>query len=321
VRVNGVLWHEADHPAGLGPSDREYVTRTDDEDKTTVTFGNGEYGARLPTGVENVTALYRTGIGRPGNVGAERISLLATRPLGVKSVINPQRASGGADREGPYQARGNAPLGVKVLDRLVSVQDYADYARTFAGIGKASAVQLSDGRRAVIHLTIAGADDIPIDQGSDLYANLRASLRRFGDPHQPFVIAVRELMLVFVSARVRLHPDYLWELVAPQIRDKLLETYSFERRELGQDVVLSRVIRTIQGVAGVVYVDVDLLDSVDEHVTPAQLTQLASTLALKQRIPVEMARRDAQAPRGIRPAQLAYLSPDVPNTLILTELT
>jgi hypothetical protein len=34
-----------------------------------------------------------------------------------------------------------------------------------------------------------------------------------------------------------------------------------------------------------------------------------------------MARRDAQAPRGIRPAQLAYLSPDVPNTLILTELT
>jgi hypothetical protein len=128
-------------------------------------------------------------------------------------------------------------------------------------------------------------------------------------------------MLIFVSARIRLKPDYLWERVAPQIRDKLLETYSFERRDLGQDVVLSRVIRTIQGVAGVAYVDVDLLDSVDEHVTPAQLTQLASTLTLKQRIPVEMAQRDAQAPRGIRPAQLAYLSPDVPNTLILTELT
>ena len=69
------------------------------------------------------------------------------------------------------------------LDRLVSVQDYADFTRTFAGIGKADARRLSDGRRQLVHVTIAGADDIPIDPTSDLYRNLLialAQVRRSG---------------------------------------------------------------------------------------------------------------------------------------------
>ena len=63
----------------------------------------------------------------------------------MKEVINPLRASGGADRETRDQARKNAPLAVRALDRLVSTQDYADFARTFAGIGKASRRALAGG--------------------------------------------------------------------------------------------------------------------------------------------------------------------------------
>ena len=93
VYVNDVEWHETDALAGLAPTDRRFITRTDDDGKTSVIFGNGRAGARVPTGIENVKAVYRNGIGKPGNVQAEQISLLATRPLGVKSVINPIRAS------------------------------------------------------------------------------------------------------------------------------------------------------------------------------------------------------------------------------------
>ena len=114
-------------------------------------FGNGSEGARLPTGIENVRAVYRTGIGKGGNVKAEQISLLSTRPLGAKEVVNPLPASGGADRETRDQARKNAPLAVMALDRLVSVQDYEDFVRVFAGIGKARATELSDGRRQIVH--------------------------------------------------------------------------------------------------------------------------------------------------------------------------
>ena len=204
VRVNDVLWHEAENLTDAGPNDRVYVTQADDEENTTLVFGDGLAGARLPSGVENIRATYRNGIGRPGNVAAQQISLLATRPLGVKGVINPLDATGGADRDSRDQARRNVPLGVTALDRLVSVRDYADFALTYAGIGKASAVRLSDGRRQVVHLTIAGLDDIPIAKSSDLYRGLTQALHRLGDPQQQVIIETRDQVLLVIKARVRL---------------------------------------------------------------------------------------------------------------------
>ena len=61
---------------GAGPERSRFITRTDDDGRTVVVFGDGEHGARLPTGVENVKALYRSGIGKGGNVRAEQISQL-----------------------------------------------------------------------------------------------------------------------------------------------------------------------------------------------------------------------------------------------------
>jgi predicted phage baseplate assembly protein len=262
---------------------------------------------------------------------------LATRPLGVKEVINPLRATGGADRESRDQARKNAPLAVKALDRLVSVQDYEDFARTYAGVGKAHAVELSDGRRQLVHVTIAGADDIPIDKNSDLYRNLRQALLDFGDPYQSLQLEIRELMLIVISARIRILPEYQWEPVVTQVRTALLDAFSFERRELGQDVILSEVINVMQAVRGVAYVDVDLLRGIPEQIadagqrrllTPEEITNSVSQPfrderdnILKEplsRITVNLSGRENDT---VRPAQLAFLTPEVSATLILNQIT
>ena len=329
VFVNDVRWHEAETLVGLGARERRFVTETDDEDKTAVVFGNGREGARLPTGIENVRAVYRTGIGKGGNVKAEQITLLSTRPLGAKEVVNPLPASGGADRETRDQARKNAPLAVMALDRLVSVQDYEDFTRVFAGIAKARAHELSDGRRQIVHLTVAGVDDMPIEAHSDLYRNLRSALRRFGDPAQAFRVDPRELQLLVLSAKVRIHPDYRWDKVEPRVRAALLDAFSFDRRELGEDALLSVAISVMQGVAGVEWVDVDSFGGIPERVPAAGGRRLLDpgeiALAVKgiadlgapeQRVPVNLAAAEAL---GVRPAQLAFLSPLVPATLILNE--
>lgn len=311
VWVNDILWHLSDSLAGLGPTDRSYILRTDDGGQTTVVFGNGERGARLPTGAENLRATYRSGIGKGGNVKKEQISQLATRPLGVKDVINPLPASGGADRESRDQARRNAPLAVLALDRLISVQDYADFARTFAGVGKASAVRLTDGRVQLVHVTIAGEDDIPIRTDSDLFLNLEAALRRFGEPRQPLRLEVRQRTFLVVEAEVKILPDYLWEAVEPKIRAAMLVAFGFDRRDLGQDALLSEVYRVIQGVRGVDLVDVNLFARRD----PEDL--LASLEIGEQRLRARLARIDDQG--KIQPAQLLYLTPEVADTLILKE--
>jgi len=327
VRVNDVLWSETDTLAALGANDHRYITRTDDDDKTSIVFGTGQNGSRLPTGPENITAKYRTGIGKPGNVRSDQITLLTSRPLGVKGVTNPLPGTGGADREDRDQARRNTPLAVTSLDRLVSTQDYADFARTFAGVAKASATRLSDGQRRVVHLTIAGDDDIQIQPTSDLYRNLIKALRDFGDPFVPVQLVMRSLRLLLVEAAVRVRPEYLWEKVEPKIRAAMLDHFSFKNRELGQDVLLSDVISTIHRVEGVAYTDVNQFDSVDAEGIVSQLSggdALSDALKLRERIPVDLARIDfteTDASKRIRPAELVYLTPDVADTLVLSEIT
>jgi predicted phage baseplate assembly protein len=320
VRVDGLLWHEADTLAFAGPVDHVYTMQTDDHDNTTVIFGDGARGARLPTGAENVRAAYRTGIGRPGNVRAGQITQLQTRPLGVNGVTNPLPATGGADRDTLDQARRNVPLAVLALDRLVSVPDYADFARARAGIGRASAARLSDGTNTVVHLTIAGTDDIPIDETDDLFQNLRQSLSAFGDASQPVQVAVRELLLIVMAAAVHVDADHRFDLLEPQIRAALLDRFGFGRRDLGQVVFQSELIATIQAVPGVDRVVIDALGAAPAGLAPAQLQAFADGLAPPppQLIPVELARPDPQG-HGILPAQLALLSPSLPDTLILKE--
>ncbi|MFC5526884.1 putative baseplate assembly protein [Rhodanobacter ginsengisoli] len=336
VRVNDVQWRETRNLAFAGAAERRFVTATDDSGTTRVVFGDGDHGARLPTGIENITASYRNGIGSPGNVDARQISLLATRPLGVKAVINPLRASGGADPETRDQARANVPLAVLALDRLVSVPDYADFARSFGGVGKAAAIKLGN----LVQVTIAGAADAPIELGSDLYRNLLQALQRYGDPSLPLRLAVRELLALTVSAKVGLADGYAWEPVEPLLRAALLDAFGFERRALAQDVYLSEIVACMQAVRGVAWVDVDAFGSLDEATllagfgddgtdskgqgdgAPLLLSRQAAPAtasAIPPRVQVLPARYDSDG--KLQPAQLAYLPPNVPDTLLLQEAT
>jgi hypothetical protein len=323
VTVNEVEWQEADNLFALGPSDREYITQTDDSLITTVITGDGTHGLRVPTGTANVKTVYRSGTGQVGNVDALQISQLATQPLGVQSVINPLASAGGADGDTRDQARRNVPIGLIALDRLVSVQDYADFARGFAGIGKANSVRLTNGRKLLVHITIAGKDDIPIDPTTDLYQALVQALSLAGDPNQPVQIDLRQLKVLVISAGVKIQSDYTWESVAANLRTALLCLYSFDNRDLGQTAFLSEAVSVMQAVAGVQYVNMQIFDSVSESVTAAQLASLASSLQLNTLVQANLARvcPAATSTGGIAPAQLVLLTPDIPDTLILTEIT
>ena len=339
VYVNDVPWHEVKSLAQAGPSDRCFVTQTDENGNTTVIFGNGHNGARLPTGVENVRAAYRVGVGKEGNQEAGKINQLVTRPLGVKGVSNPlpSKTGGGTNKESCELVRHNAPLRTISLDRAVSVQDYANFARTNAWIGKASAVLLGDRHRQIIHLTIASVEDVPVDKNSDSYRNFLKALYQFADPHLTIQVDRRELMLLIISAKVRILPYHDWESVSANIRTDLSNTFSFENRELGQDVFLSEVISIIQQVLGVDYVEVDILDSVceTEARNPIILREKLKNLASlgtqsdkkqpqqpKERIIVNLANINpmANGQSRIQPAQIAIFSPQVAGTLILQEL-
>jgi hypothetical protein len=332
VFVNSIRWHETARPDLLGPTDRAYVTSTGDDDKVTVTFGDGAHGARPPTGVNNVSATYRFGIGTGGDVAAGQISQLSTRPLHVTAVVNPIAASGGGDREELAQARRNVPLGLSALDRLVSTSDYEDFTHTFAGIAKASAVRLTDGRRRVVHLTVAGDKDGPIDRSSDLYHNLIQALADFGDAAQAVRVDPRTLRLLVLDAGIHINSDFQWGPVVDQVRSAVMEAFGFANRNLGQAAYLGDVTRVIQAVPGVDYVDVTTFGAIPPPdfdptvpLSPDELSGFITDLVAAQtqaghpdaRVAVSLA---TFVSGTIRPAQLAVFSPTTAQTLNLRQI-
>jgi predicted phage baseplate assembly protein len=350
VYVDDVEWHESASLAWLDGRSRGFATLTDDSGNTTLTFGDGEHGARLPSGVENVRAVYRSGIGAGGNVRAGQITTLLARPLGVKEVVNPLRASGGADKESRDLGRENAPLSVMPLDRLVSVRDYEDLTRRFAGIAKARVVRTSDGGRELVYLTIAGTDDVPIDTDSDLYRNLLDALRRLGDPDLPLRVDLRERKALVLSARIRLRPDYLWDPVVAAVRASLLDEFGFDRRALGQAALLSEAISSVQAVRGVAWVDVDAFGAVPQRVlrtvtepdgtvhrarvllSQDDILAAVATIIAGGTVPEPQGERPDRMPPNVdawsggldhgllRPAELVAFTPAVPDTLILNQV-
>ena len=258
LRVNGVLWKETEHFFGLAPNARRYVLRRDDQGKTTIVLGDGNTGQRPPTGSE-ISANYRSGLGAAGNLSAGKISLLVSQPRWVQNVTQPVPANGGADPESATDARRNAPNSVRTFGRIVSLQDFEDFARSFAGVSKAKADLLHFGDGNVVHVTIAGEKGASVPTDSDHYRDLVEAMERVRDPFQRLLVASYEKRFFDVAAKVRVHPDYQGEIVLEAVKESLRETFSFELRELGQGVTLSEVVATMQRVRGVEAIDLDVL--------------------------------------------------------------
>jgi hypothetical protein len=271
VQVNDIIWQQQPSLFGLGSTDRSYIARQNDDGTTAITFGDGVTGGLLPTGQNNVTATYRVGLGTAGNVPAGSLSVLQSRPPGLRSVSNPVAASGGADPEALSGARGNAPLTVLTLDRIVSVEDYGNFAAAFAGIGKAQAISLTLGQTAFIHITVAGVDGTVVDPLSQLLISLSAAIDAARDPLPQVYIASYQPVLFNITAIIIIdETDYVAADVHAEVVDAITAYFDFEKRSFAQPVTAAEVIATIQAVTGVVAVDLNQLYRNDDSSGPSQ---------------------------------------------------
>ncbi len=262
VHVDGVRWSEERNLHGHTGDERVYTAAVDDEGTMKVQFGDGATGARLPTGRNNVIADYRLGLGHEGNVRADAITTLLDRPLGLKGVTNPGAARGGADPETLDEARANAPNTVRTFGRIVSLRDFEDAAREFAGVAKARAACVWDGEERVVRLTVAGDNDTEIT--GTTFDNLVTDLDSRRDPNRRLVVGTYRRVPLQVEAAFRILPDRVAKDVLTSARDALREFFAFDNLDLGQPIYLSDVYQVLQDVEGVEAVDVNHLQFKEE---------------------------------------------------------
>lgn len=268
LRVNDLLWQEAPSLYGQPGTAPVYTLSHTDTGVTTVVFGDGVEGARLPSGQDNIRARYRKGIGVAGNMAAGKLSNLLSRPQGVNGATNPVPATGGQDAESGDAARENAPRTVLTLDRAVSVQDYEDYARSFAGIAKAHGSWIAAGPGRGVFLSISAEDGAAVPENSDTFINLLSSLRQYGDALLPIRVSSYRKATFKLRASVRVAADADSNLVLKQCETALREAFSFRQRRFGQTVSADEVMAVLHGVAGVEAVNVLSLYRPDQGTTP-----------------------------------------------------
>ena len=259
IRVNDVLWTEADSLHSLGPRDQKYSVRIDDDGTTRVLFGDGINGERLPTGEENVIAVYRKGIGLGGVVAANALQILQTRPPGISAVTNPLSSSGGADSETLDTARDRTPLSVQTLDRIVSLTDFADFARSFAGIGKAASTDFQIDDVHLVHLTVAGENGEAVITDSALHVNLNAAVNAAQSPFQQVQIDSYQPLFFNVAARLFIDARFEENSVLNAAEAVLRNRFNFALRSFAQPITASEIVAALQEVDGVVAVDLDQL--------------------------------------------------------------
>jgi predicted phage baseplate assembly protein len=308
VRVDGVEWSPVPSLADAGPTDRVYAVRHDEDGSSRIVLGDGVHGARPATGVENVTARYRVGIGGAGAVDAGQISLLPRRPMGVREVTNPAASQDWAPAEDLESARVTAPRLARTLDRAVSVTDHEDFARGYAGVGPARADLVWDGRVNRVVLTVLGAGASA--PSADLLGDLERALTAARDPGGPLDVRTGTVMWFGIRVELVHDPAYERPAVLAAVETALADAYGPGRTAFAVPVVAAAVLVVVRATAGVVACTMPrLLNVAAPPLAPQRPVLPPDTDAVDLLAPLP-ARWDATAPQPDRivPAQLAALA-------------
>lgn len=255
--VNKVRWKEVPELYGQAANAQVYKTRLADNGTLALQFGDGTMGAIPPTGRANIIGTYRQGLGLVGRVNADQLTTLMDRPTGLTGVTNPLPSDGGADPETMENARQNAPLSVRTFGRAVSLRDFEDLVLASGQAAKAQATWVWDGYDRSIFLTVAQQGGQPFT--TEGLKRLGDSLDSARDPNHRLQLANYVQVPLLFQADLRVDENYVQKDVLSAAIAALTNALSFDTLRLAQPIHLSDLYAVLQGVEGIVSVDINTL--------------------------------------------------------------
>lgn len=315
LRVNGEAWSEVDSLYGQLPNARVFTARQSDDGVTAVQFGDGRTGARVPTGAGNVVATYRQGLGLEGRVAAEQLSILLTRPVGLRAVRNPLPAEGGADPEPLDTAREKAPTTVQTFGRAVSLRDFEALLATSGLVAKSRATWVWTRLEKSIHLTVAAQEGASLS--ADALKTLHDALDAQRDINRRLAIANFIRVPVEIRAKIVVDPARVADDVHAAALKALLDHFAFAAMPLGHSIHASDIFAVLQGAPGVVAVDLDVFRCKGaEDWTAAQRALRGATATAQQRhVRIFDARPNMDGALAADPMVAATFGPKAPTVI------
>jgi uncharacterized phage protein gp47/JayE len=232
---------------------KDFSLDIDEEDRATLRFGDGDFGAIPPYG-STIRASYRVGGGGYGNVPAGAIATLVDAPqlaLLAAAVSNPRPATGGADRESIDRAVKHAPTVFRSLKRAVTAEDYRALALDFKGVGKVRA-EAAGWNTVKLFVAPAGGGHV-----SDV---LRANLLAYFEDKRPVttLIEVEDVsyIKIYLTAEIGVKSYYPPAQVQEEVERAVRRLLAFDNVDFRMTLYLSKFYEAIEALEGIQYVNI-----------------------------------------------------------------
>ncbi len=271
VRVDGRLWSRVDSLFGQGGAAEVYVVRQDADGKSWVQFGDGkELGARLTSGVGNVTALYRSGSGAHGPAKPDTKVQAQSRLDKLDKIRLLSGISGGSEPETGDKARRAAPGRVQSLDRLVALADYETETLALSGVVAARARWALHENVPSVSLTVLmeSGREAEFEAIKEIIGSNNASR---GPDRFPVRVVAGAIVHVYLDARFALaggaNPDSVMADARAALGVVAMDgtpagtgsggLFSLDRRTFGDREYATRIAATLQNVDGVAWAEIE----------------------------------------------------------------
>ncbi len=293
IYVSGRLWQKVETLFGRKPQETIYIVREDAENNSWVQFGDGKTGAKLPTGIKNLTAVERIGNGAFGALKPDTKVQAGAKIKNLDKIQMPLVASGGSDVESGENARQAAPAKVQSLGRIVSLRDYEAEAAAISGVAVANAAWQTVENIPAIVITVLtetgrSGELAAIEETLNGY-NIGRGANRFS-----IFVTPGKRMFVRVSVEYALDATFRSDLVEPEIRRALgvnfgkasnnedqSGLFSLRQRRFGAREYASSIEGVVQNVMGVIWARTTCFDALSDTDKPNEI-ELPTNTVLNQ---------------------------------------
>jgi predicted phage baseplate assembly protein len=251
IIIGDQTWIQVPRIVNSKSTDSVYQINMTEEGYLKISFGNGIYGRRLPTGNNNVMIQYRKGVGLTGNLKIGSLNkLVQPHPL-IDKVFQPLKATGGNELEGIESLRENAPAALLTLERAVSLEDFTHLASSQSSVWQAKALSRSPGigRKEKVEVVV-----IPAMGGAlgGLKESLQSYLKAHALPGIEIVISGYKEQRINLNVILNIkYKEYDPEKIKKLVEAELVREFSLQKRKLGASLYLSEIYKVIEGISGV----------------------------------------------------------------------
>jgi uncharacterized phage protein gp47/JayE len=269
-------WAYVDTLVEYGPESLVFTTSQNSDGTLNVIFGDNVNGAIPPSG-QLISALYKTSVGRYGNVISGAITELSFIPGNIDpesltyfSVNNGSAAIGGADADDFSQLRKRIKASIISRRRAVTLSDYEYLAYQVTTLGRAKA---SSAVYSLVNLYIQSQNDGTSTPGivsgspTTSWGKLKTAVENYLADKIPVGVTLNvqqpTYVPVYLDVAISIGGAYKRSTVRLAIYKALLGAgglFEYDKNEFGRTIPLSTVIAALAGVDGVVSANVTKLN-------------------------------------------------------------